>query len=115
MMRAHRHRFAHLSSASRMPAIIFWRSSSVFSGIQAGASSDMFRGSRRGEQRMKAPKSQNGGNTERKDADQFLKDEAEKKERTKSESEEIHGERHWLGCMQCVFRKRDASLFSVWW
>ena len=67
MMNAKRHLRAHLSSTLRMSAIIFWRSSSVFSGIHAGielSSSEVTGGSRSGERRMIDPKNQNGGNTE---------------------------------------------------
>ena len=65
MTNAQRHLLAHLSSTSRMLAIICWRSSSVFSGIHAGIESEVDGGSRKGESRMKAPKNQKGGNTTR--------------------------------------------------
>ena len=64
MRMAHRHRFAHLSSTLRNVAMSSLRSSSVFSGIHAGAESVVLvGGSRKGDMRIKAPNIQNGGNT----------------------------------------------------
>ena len=56
MTRAYKHRFAHLSSVRRMDSMSSWRS---YSGLVVSQSS----GARRGERRMKAPASQNRGNT----------------------------------------------------
>lgn len=67
IMKAQRHLFAHLSSTWRMSAMICLRSSSVFSGIQAGIESVVEAGSRKGESKMKAPKNQKGGNTTHQD------------------------------------------------
>ena len=64
MRMAHRHRFAHLSSTSRIVAMISLRSSSVFSGIHEGTELVVLvGGSRKGDMRIKAPNIQNGGNT----------------------------------------------------
>ena len=80
MRKAHRHRFAHLSSTWRSVAIISLRSSSVFSGIHAGTEPvALVGGSRKGDMRIKAPNIQNGGNTIVKiDQDTFLNANIEK-------------------------------------
>lgn len=61
---AQTHRYAHFTSTLRICAIMFCRSDSVFSGIQATVSEDS--GARSGDMRIIAPMIQKGGNTKTK-------------------------------------------------
>lgn len=61
---AQTHRWAHFTSTLRICAIMFCRSDSVFSGIQASVSEDS--GVRSGDIRIITPMIQKGGNTKKK-------------------------------------------------
>jgi hypothetical protein len=125
--RAMKQRFAHLTSTRRISRMNVWRSDSVFSGIQRvdagggegagrwgveleeGDEDEEGKGSRSGENRMRAPRIQKGGNTIQSEISQQYKGE-ELEARTKSIFEKIHGECGRLWCHCGVLRQ--SSVFS---